>query len=332
MSTQKYLNLCAIFGSIIMLSMVLLTSGCIDRGSKGGHDIVYGGQYYPEEFVLKGKNDGFWKTYDLKVDHILFQSGNEGNQALISGEIDVVIGSDSKTVSVFNAIPEKAVIIGTSQKGDRYSTIVKKGSDYESWFDLTGKTVATKMGTGAEQVLRRYFDGLGNLSWDDFEWVNLDISEMASQLDNGNIEAFTAWEPTPAIAEAKGIGRLLRTFGDIAPVPVSLTTTLDFVENHREALVKFLAAHMDKAALIENDPDEAAELAANAASDLGSDVSKDAFLRIFDRIDFSIDFDMSVIASINNTAQFLVDQGKIDTAPPVRWDLSLLEEAKALRS
>ena len=48
---------------------------------------------------------------------------------------------------------------------------------------------------------------------------------MIAALDNEQIEAFTAWEPTPAIAEAMGIGRMLRTYGDIALVPASIHTT-----------------------------------------------------------------------------------------------------------
>ena len=72
-------------------------------------------------------------------------------------------------------------------------------------------------------------------------------------------------------------------------------------------------------------------MAADAASEQGSDVSADAFLRIFERVDFSMEFDETVLASIESTAQFLFDQGKIDVIPSFRWDGTLLEEAKTLR-
>lgn len=316
---------------IIVLSSILITSGCLDLSSGSESDLNYGGQYYPEEFVLKGGSEKFWGEYDLDVKHIMFQSAKEGNQALVSGEIDVVIGSDSKTVSLFSAIPDKAVIIGTSQKGDRYSTVVKEGSGYESWYDLKGEKVATKLGTGAEQVLLRYFDSKDDLDWDDFDWVNLDIKDMSAQLETGNIKAFTAWEPTPAISEAMGIGEIMMTYGFVAPVPVCLTTTKDYLENNRETIVKFIAAHMEKAEMIENDPDGAAELAADAASSLGSDVSKEAFLLIFDRIDFSIEFNQTVKDSVENTADFLLEKGKISEKPEIIWDDSIIEEAKSLR-
>lgn len=292
--------------------------------------VRYGGQYYPGEFLLKGFPE-MWETYFVDVEHVLFSSGTENNMALIAGNIDINVGSDSKTVSLFAALPDDVVILATLQRGDRYSTIVRTDSPYESWYDLKGKTVGTRLGTGAEQVLLRYFDGLDDLSWDNFNWVNIGVEDMTAALASGTIEAFTAWEPTPAIAEAGGVGRAIRSYGDIALVPVSIHTTLEYAETHREEIVRFLAAHLDKVTLIENLPLLAAGLAAQAASAQGADVSPEAFLKIFRRVDFSLEFDETVLASIEDTAAFLYDQGKIDTIPEVRWDGSFLEEAMALR-
>ncbi|MGD8554554.1 MAG: NrtA/SsuA/CpmA family ABC transporter substrate-binding protein, partial [Anaerolineales bacterium] len=222
--------------------------------------VRYAGQYYPGELLLKGHPE-FWETYGLTVEHILFSSGTENNQALIAGQADINVGSDSKTVSLFTALPDQALIIGTIQRGDRYSTIVAVDSPYQTWEDLKGQTVGTRLGTGAEQVLLRYFDMSPDLSWDDFEWVNLKIEDMSAALASGQIEAFTAWEPTPAIAEDQGVGRVLRSYGDIAIVPVSIHTTLAYAEDHREEIVRFLAAHLDKVEMINSDPDQAAALA-----------------------------------------------------------------------
>lgn len=310
--------------------LLLVTLGVASlAGCKGESQmkVRYGGQYYPGEFLLKG-NPQFWADHNLSVDHILFSSGTENNQALISSEIDINVGSDSKTVALFGAIPEQALIIGTVQRGDRYSTIVNTDSPYQTWYDLKGQTVGTRLGTGAEQVLLRYFDQVDDLSWDDFNWVNVKIEDMIATLENGSIEAFTAWEPTPAIAESQGVGRVLRSYGDIALVPVSIHTTVEFAQNNREAIVDFLAAQIDKVEMIESDPDQAAKLAAEAASAQGIDVSADAFKRIFERVDFSLEFNEKVLASIEDTAQFLYDKDKIDAVPEFRWDASFLEEAR----
>jgi len=307
----------------------LLLASIAGLGNNPYH-VRYGGQYYPGEFLLLGAAH-LWSTYGLQVDHILFGSGTENNLALIAGNIDLNCGSDSKTVSLFTAIPDQALILATIQRGDRYSTVVRQDAPYASWHDLVGKVVGTRLGTGAEQVLLRFFDETDDLSWDDFQWVNLGVEDMVAALESGSIEAFTAWEPTPAIAESQGIGRVLRSYGDLALVPVSVHTTLEYASAHREEIVRFLATHLDKVALIEGDPERAAELAAAAAGAQGIEVSSDAFLRIFRRVDFSLDVDEAVLASIRDTAAFLHAKGKIDEIPSLRWDGSYLEEARQLR-
>lgn len=315
---------------LAMMALVLLSLAACGAESGGQGDlqeVKYGGQYYPGEFLLKGETS-LWGP--SKVEHILFSSGTENNQALISDQININVGSDSKTASLFGAIPDKALIIATTQRGDRYSTIVKADSPYQSWEDLKGKTVGTRLGSGAEQVLLRYFDQTEGLSWDDFEWVNLKVEEMTPALANGSVEAFTAWEPTPAIAESQGIGRALLSYGDIALVPVSMHTTVEYAESHRAEIVNFLVAHIKKVEMIQSDPDKAAELAAKAASAQGVEVTADAFKRIFDRVDFSLEVDDGALESIRGTIQFLHDNDKLDSVPELKWDNSFLEEAKKL--
>jgi NitT/TauT family transport system substrate-binding protein len=226
---------------------------------------------------------------------------------------------------------DKALIIGTIQKGDRYGTVVRINSNYKTWHDLKGKTVGTRMGTGAEQVLRRYLEKNKDLRWEDFKWVNIKLEDMIAALQGGRIEAFTAWEPTCAIAEAQGFGRILRTYGDVSSVPVSLHTTVEFSKKHRPEIVKFLASHLDKAEMIQKNPERAATLAAKAASAKGYDVSADVFSRVFRRIDFSIDIDEKVLMGIQDTAQFLYDQKNISKIPGIKYDKSFLDEAMILR-
>jgi NitT/TauT family transport system substrate-binding protein len=295
-----------------------------------GIKIRYGGQYYPEEFVLQGYPQ-LWEKYGLEVEHILFSSGTENNQALISGRCDINCGSDSKTVSLFSVLGDKALVIATVQKGDRYATVVPVASHYTSWQDLKGETVGTRLGTGAEQVLRRYFAARSDLSWDEFKWVNLKTENMIAALQGGSIQAFTVWEPTCAIAEAQGIGKILRTYGDVSSVPVSLHTTVTFARDHRPEIVKFLAAHLDKARMIQENPARAATLAASAASSRGYEVSSEAFMRVFKRIDFSLDITDQVLTGIEDTAQFLYSQKKIDKIPAIKYDRSFLAEAKTLQ-
>ncbi len=314
---------------IVIFALLLAGHGTTAWAQKSS-PFCYAGQYYPEEFLLQGQPE-LWKRYGLAVEHLLFSSGTEGNQALIAGRCKINCGSDSKSVELFNALGDRAVIVGVVQRGDRYATVVRANSKYGSWSDLKGKTVATRLGTGAEQVLRKYFERTKGLSWDDFRWVNLKIEDMGAALKGGSIEAFTAWEPTCAIAEAQGSGRVLRTYGDVSRVPVLLHTTADFVRTNRAEIVRFLAAHLDKADFIRTDPKRAAKVAAQAANQKGYNVSPEVFERVFKRIDFSLDLDEGIVKDVQEAARFLHAEKKIDRIPAIKWDASLLAEAKALR-
>jgi sulfonate transport system substrate-binding protein len=308
--------------------MVILPACQPVASAKELSTIRYGGQLYPEEFLLAGDSQ-LWADQGIKVEHTLFSSGTENNQALISGAVDINIGSDSKTVPLMIAMPDQAVIIGVSQRGDRYSTLVKNDSPYQSWTDLKGKTVGINLTTGSEQVVRRYFQDMG-IQWEDYNWVNMKNENMIAALTDGKIEAFTAWEPTPAVAEAQGVGRVIMSYGDVALTPVLIHTTKKYASEHHDEIVRFLAAHLKKAALIKSDPKKAAELAVKAATEKGTKVSAEAFEKIFKRIDFSITMDDSVIAAIKDTAQFLVDQKQVDKIPEIVYDKSFLEEAQKM--
>lgn len=292
--------------------------------------IRYGGQYYPEEFLLAG-DTSFWRKYGIEVKHTLFSSGAEANEALISGNVDINCAADSKIIELFNILPQDALIIGVTQRGNRYATIVRKDSSYSDWSDLIGKTVATRFGTGAEVVLRKYYV-TDNYSWSQFKYVNMKIEDMIAALENGQIEAFTGWEPTPSIAEAMGIGRVLRTYGDVALAPVCLQTTKKFAVNHPDELTKFLAAHLDKAELIKNDPSGAANIAVKAATQKGINVSGKAFENVFRKINFDIDFNEQVGQDIYDTAKFMYEQGKLDRLPTLSWDMSLIKRAQLLKA
>jgi ABC-type nitrate/sulfonate/bicarbonate transport system substrate-binding protein len=304
--------------------------GFVIKPEKSGMpDIKYGAQYYPGEFLLYGHSQ-FWEDYNLDVEHRLFASGGENNAALIAGEVDINCGSDSKTVALFSSIPDEALLIGTIQRGDRYSTIIKDDASYTDWGDLVGETVGTKLGTGAEQVLRRYFD-TQSYGWDDFTWVNMDVTQMASALDNGEIEAFTAWEPTPSVAVDQGIGKVLRSFGDIALTPASIHTTKDFAYNNPGAVVSFLAAHLDKYDMITTDTANAAQIASDAAATKSTTISAGAFELIFNKIDFQVGFNESIIEAIEDTAEFQLANGKITEIPEIVWDTRFIDAAMELQ-
>ncbi len=295
-----------------------------------GYDIRYGSQYYPGEFLLEGHPE-FWSKYNVTVEQRLFLSGGDNNIALIAGEVDINCGSDSKTVSLFSAKPDETLLIGTIQRGDRYSTVVRNDSSYTSWYDLVGQPVGIKYGTGAEQVVLRYFDTVSDLGWDNFTWIPMEVTNMISALETEQIEAFTAWEHTPSVAVDQGIGKIMMSYGYLALTPASLHTTKAFAYAHPTEVIGFLAGHLDKYQMITEDIDTAAQIAHEAALARNTNISANAFKLIFQKIDFQIDFNETIIEAIEDTAQFMFDNEQIPSIPDIVWDDRFVKAAMELQ-
>lgn len=312
------------FGLLICL---FLFSSCFTKitNNRSLEIIKYGGQGYPEEYLLKGKN--FWSQYGLTVEHLLFSSSSENNQALFTGAIDINITSSNKCVELFDEMGNEAVIIAASQRGDRFSTMIRADSDITSWYDMVGKPVGIRLGTGAEHVIRLYLDEINDLHWGDFEWVNLKVEDMGTALVDGSIVSFTAWEPIPAIAQVSSNAKVMMSYGDVAQMPVLIHTSVDFAKSHRKELVAFLRGHIDKTELINSDVDEAAHIAIEAALAEGVDLPPEVFNIIFERVDFSLEIDDSIISSLKKTAQLLKHLGIIEEIPNFTVDTSYLEQA-----
>lgn len=67
--------------------------------------------------------------------------------------------------------------------------------------DLKGKRIATGIGSAAHFALLGALDTEG-LSEEDIKLIPMEVSEMPRALDEGKIDAFSAWEPTPTMAFA----------------------------------------------------------------------------------------------------------------------------------
>lgn len=285
----------------------------------------YGGQLYPEEFLLQGMD--FWSAYDLDIEHVLFKNPDDLVQAFLSGVVDIALFSDIQAVQIFSTLGEKALIIGVSERGDRITTLMRADSEVEGWADLKGKKVALRSGSGAELVMERYFSQHKELDWESVEWVNLPVEDMPAALSSGAVEAITALEPIPAMAQASGGMRVLLSYGECCPSPLVLVTSRKFAKSNSNELVAFLSGHIDKTALIASDSALAARTAAQQVEIYTLDIPASAFHIVFKRVDFNLQIDDSVISALEETSHSLLAAGVIENIPEFFSDNTFLETA-----
>lgn len=309
---------------ILSLAAVLILSSLFSGCSSKETTIHYGGQLYAQEILLQRMD--VWSAYNVNIEHVLFTNPDDLVEGFRKGVVDIALFSDIQAAQLFNEFGEDIVIIATAESGDRITTLVRVDSRIEDWDDLENKNVALRSGSGAELVLKRYFDQ-HKLDWDSIEWFNIPVDDMPAALADGAVDAITALEPIPAMAQAAGGMRVMQSYGECCPAPMVLVTKASFARARSEEISAFLRGHLDKLGLIESDSALAARTAAKQAKVYGLDISASAFHIVFKRVDFSLLISKNIISALENTAQAMIDAGTLEDIPEYYFDDSYLEAA-----
>lgn len=122
-----------------------------------------------------------------------FASGSEINAAVTNGEIELAVAGDMPAISI--ASSGKGTIVALAK--ENYSVIVAGQPMQLS--DLKGRRIGFAPASSAHYVLLSALEFAG-LKEEDVVPVPMEVSQMANALVHGEIDAFAAWEPTPAIA------------------------------------------------------------------------------------------------------------------------------------
>lgn len=161
-----------------------------------------------------------------------FLKGADVNFFLGRGDMEVAIGGDMPALTA--AATFDASIGALIQQG--FCSIV--AGRHMLLSDLKGKRVAFGFGSNAHYALLNALSSFG-LHETEVRMIPLDVTEMPHALDQGKIDAFSAWEPTPSIALAK--------FEDQVIIHRSLCSgylyfSHSFSKQHPEAVRQIVAA------------------------------------------------------------------------------------------
>ncbi len=163
-----------------------------------------------------------------------FMKGADVNFFLGRGDLEAGIGGDMPAITA--AAEFDAVIAGLVQHG--FCTIVSNRHMLVS--ELRGKRIAYAFGSNAHYALLEALSS-EEISESDVSLIALDVNEMPQALDEGRIDAFSAWEPTPTIAKV--------LYEDQVSVHRSLSTgylyfARSFAEQQPEAMFLIVASKL----------------------------------------------------------------------------------------
>lgn len=254
---------------------------------------------------------GFLGKEGLAAKPMMFTSGPACTEALVLGSAD--IGTMGDTTAVISVARAPVTIIASHGGGEhRHRIIVKADSPIRSPKDLVGKRVAVSKGTSTYGGFLAWARAK-KLDLSKVQVTDMKPEDMGTALLSGAVDAAVASEPTPSVMEEKG-GRQLATLGGLGNnYPILLVARNDFLREHREAATRFVRAMNTAAEFVRSNPEETAQIMAAKTGLSGAAARKAMKLHYY-----RVQLDQQTRASLQEIADFLVQQKILDSAPDLK--------------
>jgi ABC-type nitrate/sulfonate/bicarbonate transport system substrate-binding protein len=186
---------------------------------------------------------GFWKKNGLDVELILLGGGARMLPALISGSVDVILGSDTG-VTLANLQGANLVRIGVTMNSLGYSLVTQPA--IRSIQDLKGKVLGIGRGRDASyaRLIKILSDhGLHPATDVKFLPVGETPSGRLQAIKNGLVQGAVFTPPLDLVGRRDGL-RILQKI-DVPTLGGGITTTAGIVQQNRKSLLAFLRAYME---------------------------------------------------------------------------------------
>lgn len=186
---------------------------------------------------------GFWKKSGLDVELILLSGGARMLPALISGSVDIILGSDTG-VTLANLQGANLVRMGVTMNSLGYSLVTQPA--IRSIQDLKGKVLGTGRGRDASyaRLAKILSDNGVNPSTDvKFLPVGETPTGRLQAIKTGFIQGAVFTPPLDLVGSRDGLKILYKI--DVPTLGGGINTTAPFVRQKRNTLLIFLRAYIE---------------------------------------------------------------------------------------
>lgn len=199
-----------LLGSGIAGSLALAGGGRRVR-AQGSKEVKIGYQRFTDLDIIRdrGELDELLKAEGGSAEWIFFQSGPPMLEALNAGAVN--FGGVGDTPPVFaQAAGTQFYYVATTSRGPlTQDIIVPVDSPIQSPADLRGKKVALQRGSSAHYLLVQVLNE-NNIPASEVEVVSLSPSDARAAFEQGDVDAWSIWDPFLALVESVGIARNLQ--------------------------------------------------------------------------------------------------------------------------
>ncbi|QQM45854.1 ABC transporter substrate-binding protein [Streptomyces liliifuscus] len=251
--------------------------------------------------------EGLWAKHGVNVQLVQFGQGSEGVNNLVAGQVQMSGNSDTTTISMLQQSPDLRSLLVYEQSG-KYLKVVL-GPKVTSPAKIRKMAVAPGL---SEMAATRFLESK-DIDPKSVEFVTADPPEIPALMKKGDIDAYVLWEPWPTKGVEQG-GKVLENTGAYGVTYAQwLLAKSDWLKSNTDTAVKVAEALEEAARLTESDPQAAAEATEKAVK-----VPAAQTVSAIKEIDFGVrDFTDADLKGYENTAQFVLDSGKVKAKPDV---------------
>ncbi|MBW2333521.1 MAG: ABC transporter substrate-binding protein [Deltaproteobacteria bacterium] len=206
---------------------------------------------------------GFFKDAGLDVEVAgIFKAGPEMMSAFGAGALDMgYVGQAPATTAVANGAVAVTVLAQVNTEGS--AIVVRRNSPAKCLLSLVEKIVAIPGHSTVQDFLLQHGLAKSSVNANKVKTIVLKPPEMIGALRTGQIDAFIAWEPYPALAQSMAVGRVLISSSEIWEAHPCCVLVADnrFLSNHPDEAAAMVRCHIKATDFINEHPGKAAEIA-----------------------------------------------------------------------
>ena len=249
-----------------------------------------------------------------------FDTGIDVNTAVASGSIDAgLVGTPMAAGGISQELPYKVVWIH-DVLGDNEALVVKQDSGIKSLEDLVDKEIAVTFGSTPHYMLLNALE-LHGIDENSITILDMQPQDMFAAWEGDLIDGGYVWQPV--LGEMlDSEGEMILSSGDLADEGLITAEVVvannEFIEKHPEIMEKYIAAFNEGVEFYRSSPEEAYQAVADELEISVEDASAtmDQLIWLDASEQASGDYLGGNMADVlKDTADFLVDQKSISTAP-----------------
>jgi NitT/TauT family transport system substrate-binding protein len=277
----------------------------------------------PTYYLMKS---GYLEKHNLAAEEFAVPSGNLTMQQMVARQVD--LGTYAGQSFIIGSAKGGLIAIALIEHvGKTARVTTRKDLNITKVEELRGLKVANQTGSSVGNVFVDTIMPQHGLKKGDYQEVRMDVNNMVAALAAKTVDAMVNVEPYNVIAVADGIGSDLIDFSGVDPMPVFMAATPEFVQQKPDTVVAYLKAWLDVAQDFKNNPKKVADVIYGFYADKGYKISLDVFATALSRVEVSPGFPGDLKPYMQEQAEILLKDKKIDAIPD--WSTALRPDLMA---